>query len=136
MYLPPDCEAINDERWDTLNDLLPAYPNVVRARYVAYRTFQPLDTEGDATADGYGTLRLREASGQHRLLARGRFPSGHRSELVKARLTPLGRRLASRRRGVKTKVALIHNVPAGEDEGRPYGYAVQLRWIIRLKVPS
>jgi Ca2+-binding RTX toxin-like protein len=132
-YLRPDCEAIDDGRF---LHRLPVYPAVIRARYVRYRLWSPSASEDLFPLASSGTLRLREASGQHRLLGRGRFPlrewTGQR---VKVRLTALGRRLVTRHRGVKAKVALIHNIPAGEDGSDPNGGSVPLHWIIRLQVP-
>jgi hypothetical protein len=75
---------------------------------------------------GVPYLRQIVTFGERRTLARGHLQAhawnGH---LLTARLTPLGRRLATRRHVVCTRVRL-----AGS-----YGDARVLRWTIRLKVP-
>ena len=110
--------------------MISANPVAVFRRSVRFRIQCPVNEDGDGTSPyltcGPGPLRLREHDGERRMLAQGRLPAGEwAGRLVNVRLTALGRRLATRRHGVRARVRL-----AGYNPGSP-----ALRWNIRLKVP-
>ena len=132
VITPPNftrnCEAIVDDRFE---HRLPVYPAVVRPRFVRYRVWRPAESEDRDPVLSFGSVVLED--GRLRRLGRGRFNTGQ--SLVSVVLTPLGRRLASRRQGVRATVMLTHNILPGQDEGHLDGYAIDLEWIIRLKVP-
>jgi Ca2+-binding RTX toxin-like protein len=127
-YLTRDCEAIEGDHFE---NPLPAYPALARPRFVRYRVGAVLGVEGEAVPTS-GSVRLEEAFGRQRLLARARFRAG--GTLVTVPLTALGRRLASRRRGVKSAVLLTHKIAPDAEPENPGG-TVYLEWIIQLKVP-
>ena len=119
--LQRDCETLAPEHSGLTYR---AYPAAVSSRSVTYPIRCPEDSY-DETVVCSGTVRLREATGRRRLLASGAFPRGAwTNRPVRTRLTPLGRQLASGRRGVAATVGI-----AGQNMGTP------VRWTIRLKVP-
>ena len=125
-FLQPDCEVLAPEA----GGYITPNPESTSRRSVSFRVRCPYTS--DAGVDslvlascGPGRLRLREAGGRRRTLARGDLPSGAwEGRLVSARLTPLGRRLATRPQGVRARLRL-----AGYHSGGP-----AMRWAIRLKV--
>jgi RTX calcium-binding nonapeptide repeat (4 copies) len=128
----PDCEVLAPQAIPSPNPIMRPYPVAVFRRSVRFRIQCPFDEVGDSPSlylpCGPGRLRLSEAVGGRRLLAKGRLPAGEwgrRGRLVNVRLTALGRRLATRRHGVRARVRL-----AGYYRDGP-----ALRWSIRLKVP-
>ena len=69
------------------------------------------------------TVTLRDTSRRRRLLATGTLPRGHLTLVAQLRFTPIGRRLAARRQGVRASLRVRgKNLPTG-------------RWTIRLKFP-
>ena len=88
---------------------------------LACPTLEELDGEPSSCR---GTVTLREAGGARRLLGRGRVPdAGTRDTFaVRVALTPLGRRRASRPRGVAATAAI---------QGRNLPH---VRWTIPLRV--
>ena len=131
-FLPPDCEKLFVARpYPFLAMELDAYPAFVRSRSVGYLIrCDWVDSEEELPGPQReevcsGTLRVQRASAPRLLLAHGTFPRGRwRDRLVKARITTLGSRLASRRHGVRATVTI-----AGHNLDPP------IRWTIRLKVP-
>jgi hemolysin type calcium-binding protein len=100
--LERDCERVAfsdyDDRYERRFTALPMRDGSLR-----YRVHCPLilglDSEHRSRCSA--RVRVREASRPHRLLASGDLPTGAwAEEVVKARLTPLGLRLASRAAGV------------------------------------
>jgi Ca2+-binding RTX toxin-like protein len=94
----PSCEQVR-----ALGDqYLPAYPRSRGSGLLSYRVSCP---EGDARCSG--AIRLRSATGDHRLLAEGAFPRGrwvrHRVDMP---LTALGRVVAARSGGVRARLTL------------------------------
>jgi hypothetical protein len=88
-----------------------AYPSTRRSSSVDFSMDCPSQPSGRL----HGTLRLRESSGRRRTLAYGSITRGDsercrrdpsRGLTITARLTDLGRRLASRDRGVLSTVSL------------------------------
>jgi hypothetical protein len=76
-----------------------------------------------------GEVQIRESSGRGRLLARGGFPPGRwEDRAVSLRLTPLGRRLTSRRHGVRATIRL-----AVRYKQSGLRTTVAIRWGIKLK---
>jgi ribosomal protein S27E len=67
---------------------------------------------------------VREAGGRHRLLARGTLKP--RADAVATKLTPLGRRLAARRKGVWATVRFAGSYPIGQPSP----------WSFRLTIPA
>jgi RTX calcium-binding nonapeptide repeat (4 copies) len=121
--LEPDCEVLAPDHGAEIS----ANP-VVSRRRLRFVVGCPPNEDPDATspvqACGGGQLRLRELGGRRRTLAVGRIPFGALEDrVVRARLTPLGRRLAARRRGVKAGVRI----------GGYFGPGSALRWAVRLK---
>lgn len=87
--------------------------------------FDPQLEEAIVGRCGPGRLRMRETRGDRRTVAIGHLPAGRwYGRRVTARLTPLGRRLATRRDGVRARVRLTGYFSKGP-----------LAWTIRLKVP-
>ncbi len=125
--LQPDCEVLSPES----DARISANPVAARRRVVWFWVRCPVTIDVDYGDEvlgscGPGPLRLREAGGSRRTLALGHLPADRwQGRLVGARLTPLGRRLATRRHGVAARVLLTGYYR----EGPP------LRWTIRLKVP-
>jgi hypothetical protein len=125
-FLQPDCEVLTPEA----GGYITPNPESTSRRSVSFRVRCPYTS--DASVDslvlascGPGRLRLREAGGRRRTLARGVLPGGAwEGRLVSARLTPLGRRLAARPQGVRARLRL-----AGYHSDGP-----AMRWAIRLKV--
>jgi hypothetical protein len=115
------CERISRDI-DIDPDDYPAYPRVTRTGSLQYVIHCFNDSELGGIQRCSGRVTLREARGEHRRLGVGRFPPGRwTNRSVRVVLTPLGRRLASRRLGVRATVRLtIDSV---------------IRWTIRLKVP-
>jgi RTX calcium-binding nonapeptide repeat (4 copies) len=121
-YVKPDCETVRPRARHTW---MPAYPARVRPSWVGYRVSCDINVATEDTARCSGAVRLTEASRRHRVLGSGTFPRGRwEGRMVRVRLTPLGRRLASRRHGVR---ATINIRRSRTDE--------PLRWVIRLKIP-
>ena len=120
-YLEADCETVEP---GAPGVPLPAYPASVGTRTVRYEVRCPpsFDSENiEEPAVCSGTVRIRERSAGRRLLARGSFLDLEQQDIVKAKLTPLGRRLVGRRRGVRATIML-----SGD------GFSSGLRWTIRL----
>jgi hypothetical protein len=120
-FLARDCEEVTSDPYGEQVPL-PVHPEQVTRRGIAYRFSCPREYDTGRTAACSGTLSLREASGAHRLLASKPIPAGRWNEhRIRARFTPLGRRLVSRPGGVKVllRVAIERSQP--------------LRWTIRLK---
>jgi hypothetical protein len=122
----PDCERVAREAFGREH---PSYPEEVSRRQVVYRfsCYQPEEPDEDLLDEGpracSASLRLRESKGRRSLLARGRLKRGHwDQDDLRARLTPRGRRLASRRHGVRAIVRLEED-----------GLGPPLRWTIRLR---
>lgn len=126
--LEPDCEfVIAEEREEDLFDpRMRAYPRRVTSRYAVF-------TVGCGAPGGLSrvdaTISLRETGGARRVLGRGGPPSqrcGGRRKVtrvsVRVKLSPLGRRLVARRRGLVAAV-----LPSG------FGI-VPLGWSIRLRL--
>jgi hypothetical protein len=126
-FLQPDCEFLEPEADQSIG----ANPFAASSASVRFRLSCPTGYGGPDGEDIViercrPALSLRQSRGTHRLLARGRLPAGRWEErLLTARLTPLGRQLASRPHGVRARLRL-----AGYYTGGPV-----LRWTIRLKVP-
>jgi hypothetical protein len=103
---------------------------------VRYRLSGPQGIETGEIQRSRGRIEIRTASAAHGLLAAADFPRRYwrRQLSPKLPLTPLGRRLASRRHGVYARVVTTHDVA---DEGGPLspGGTWTLRWTIRLKIP-
>jgi RTX calcium-binding nonapeptide repeat (4 copies) len=123
-FLQPDCEvlALGDSE-----DQLNANPVAASATLVRFRLTCPtgFDGENEFRERCAPALRLGEARGKRRTLARGKLPlRAWTRHMLTARLTPLGRRLATRPHGVRARVRV-----AGF-----YGGHRTLRWSIRLKV--
>jgi Ca2+-binding RTX toxin-like protein len=84
---------------------LPSQPLAVTRRAVIFAT-QCYSADGEDFETCRGTLKLREAGGRHRMLARGSFASGrNKARPGHTRLTALGRRLVARRGGVVADVS-------------------------------
>ena len=116
----PDCESIQPDE-DVVGALAP-YPGWRRGQPV-FAVSCIYDPEGNVVPCSV-SLRIRDTSSGHRLLARGALRSGNwRDHRLTARLTPHGRLVASRRHGVRAVVRL-------DESGR-----TALRWTIRLRVP-
>ena len=118
-YMEPDCEAIDVvHRWWWLWP----HPTSATRRAVGFELACPWDGEFDDPEQVVacaGTVRVRDRRG--RLLAHGGFPNGRwQARQVKARLTALGRRLASRLGGVRARVYLTL------DDGTSVMWSVQL----------
>jgi len=123
-YLQPDCESFRPRGGYPSLPSLPAYPARLRPSWVGYRVSCGRDTYANVVACS-GAVRLTETFGRHRLLGRRAFPRGRwTGRMVGVRLTPVGRRLASRRRGVRARITI-----RGLRIGSP------LRWTIQLQVP-
>ena len=117
-FLRPDCETIDP--WHSGDSLSP-YPQQASITSIAYRIRCPFDTY-DEPRPCSGGLAARTTAGRRRLLARGSFPRGDwQRRLLKARFTPLGRTLASRRGGVRAKMRF-----AG------FGFPAPAQWTIKL----
>jgi hypothetical protein len=126
-FLQPDCEwlAPDDEASISAN------PVAASSALARFRVTCPTGLGGDEGEDEVGgrcapVLRLQEARGMRRTLARGQLPArawnGHR---LTARLTQLGRRLATRRHGTRALVRITGY----------YDHGPALRWTIHLKLP-
>jgi hypothetical protein len=120
-----DCERVEilleDGETDATLYISP-HPTKADGQALTFRVDCPRD--GDAgPPDCGGTLKLTQASGAHRLL--GRAAIGSQARRVRVDLTPAGRLLADRPRGVLT-TAVVRG-PAH------FGATV---WRIRLKAPS
>jgi len=111
---------------------MPAYPRQVGPSELDFRAQCPenIDDAVEAPVERCsGVVQVREARGGGRLLATGGFPLGlWVSRSVSLRLTPLGRRLASRHHGVQAIIRLAVRVPG-------HGTAAA-RWGIRLGLTS
>jgi hypothetical protein len=101
-FLEPDCEwIVFDEGVE-----LPAAGRVSGTRFL-YRPRCPSAEDGVKLETCSGTLVLRETKGRHRLLARRSFPERRwGTRRIVAPLTTAGRRLASRRGGVRASVTI------------------------------
>jgi len=98
--LERDCESI-DPIW---SNRLEANLHRVNRRGVSYRVVCPIGDvdDEDATRPCAGRLQLREHTGRHRLLARGRLPKrAWAPGWLRARYTVLGRQLALSGRSLK-----------------------------------
>ena len=115
-FLEPDCEWIQfDEGVE-----LPAAGSVRGERF-SYRPRCPGGEDGVPLETCSGTLVLRETKGRHRLLARKSFPERRwRDRRIVAPLTAAGRRLSSRRGGVRATVTVLGREWRG------------VRWSLRL----
>jgi hypothetical protein len=122
-YPQPDCEVITP---DFDQSGISPYPEVRHGRLsYAFSCFRDVDDDDGSLADPVCavTLHIREASGGHRSLARGRLRRGHWDRRkVRVRLTARGRRLATRRRGV---LAVVRLKESGQHSWR---------WTIRLRL--
>jgi len=124
-FLQPDCEFLAPEDDASIS------ANPVAASFASVRLTCPMEyggPEGEDLVVGrcHPLLLLRQARGKRRLVARGHLSAGvWEAHLVTARLTPLGRRLASRPRGLRVRVRLVGYYTTGP----------VLRWTIRLRVP-
>ncbi len=120
--LEPDCEVLSPDHEGEIS----ANPVVSRRRLRFVVTCPPNedpDVGSPVLACGGGQVRVRELGARRRTLAVGRLPFGTwEQRVVRARLTPLGRRLAARRRGVKAGVRFAS-----------LGSGPAVRWAIRLK---
>jgi Ca2+-binding RTX toxin-like protein len=121
--LEPDCEVLSPDYTSQIT----ASPDVSRRR-LRFVVTCPLNEDPDVAsrvrACGGGQLRLRELGSRRRTLAVGRLPLGQwEGRVVRAQLTPLGRRLIARRRGVKASVRV----------GGSFGTGSALRWAMRLE---
>lgn len=110
IRLPHDCEMLA-LRSDGMTSI---HPTAVTASAATFALSCPGCTP---------TVRVREAGRRHRRLASGTLTSG--ADAVTVTLTPLGRRLAARARGVWATVRL-----AGY-----YADGAQPKWSFKLKVP-
>jgi hypothetical protein len=103
--IPPDCGVL---AWEVrFSDSLALWPHplTVSRRRLFFRAGCPTDREsGSSQSPCPGSVSVRTARG--RLLARGRFPGRGDAFPMSARLTPLGRRLARRPRGVVGRISL------------------------------
>ena len=134
-FLAPDCELLTlAEPFGFTYELFagvtarPTAPSVTSLRF---RVWCPLEfdfeLQEEVTVACEGPLRVRERNGDRRTLATGDLPVGAwYGRRLTARLTPLGRRLASRARGVRARVRLTGYFYDGSG----------LSWTIRLKLPA
>ena len=124
-FLQPDCETF--ETGGRLR--LDAYPGMVGPRSLIYRMRCPSQFSDDEEVGAFcaGKLTLREGSSRRRMLASASFEI-ERVGRVRARLSPTGRVLSSRRRGVRAslEIASPHLDPS------PLAPDV-VRWGIRLR---
>lgn len=132
--LHADCEAIRFSENDP--PVISAYPRSFEADRVRFRVGCPPD-ELDGEEIGQtlcgGTIRIRQAAPGSQLLAIGRFRRDHwYRSLIDVRMTALGRRLASRPRGVRATVKLVMHVTS---DGDAQGGRSALQWTIRLRNP-
>ena len=129
--LDVDCEHLDGV--EALVSRLPAHPRPGGPTGLRFRVRCPDEEDpGPAVVPRcVGDMQVREAGGRRRLLARGSFaPRRSTTRVVDLLLTPLGKRLASRRPGVWSAVRLAYR--------RPRRYwppkSTALRWSIRLKL--
>jgi hypothetical protein len=124
--LGPLCDVVGVGRIGGFLPLLPR-PTSVSRRAVVVRAACLPDPDEDYHPCR-GTVKLHEAGGRRRLFARATFAlEGHVSEReVRLRLTPLGRRLVSRRGGVLTDVSHRATFTDGTAE------TLKADWTIRL----
>ena len=120
--LPPDCEIITQAE-----QRLTAYPQAVTSRAVRFRVGCPTTEEGSSLICS-ATLLLRQQASPRRLLASGRLRRGLAGRSLHARLTPAGRRLAGRRRGVRATVRVA--ITAIDASGMKSDY--RWKWSIQL----
>jgi hypothetical protein len=112
------------------------YPRQITRGQAIYAISCPDFDEDDEYRDTgcEGSARLSEASAPHRVLAQAPIPRGRRSANVERDLalplTATGRRLATRRHGVRAVVRLHF-----KDGPIPIDQAVLYAWMIRLTVP-
>lgn len=104
-FVEPACEAVVAGR-GRVRLTFGAYPVRTRGKRLGFRVRCPFDEARDQFFVCSGRLTLREATGRHRLLAQATIPRSSRSRVVRVRLTALGRRLATRRRGVRAALAI------------------------------
>jgi len=114
-FLHRDCERVMSGATPSMTP----YPRTIAPDHIAYRVpcFERRPRCGR-------TVRLTEASGKGRLLARGTVARGHVARIVDVVLTRLGRRLALREHGVRAIVRVIIT---------QWGHS-KVTWTIRLKV--
>jgi hypothetical protein len=122
-FLQPSCEKVTPQPPGFGEPGFAAYPTIGRAGQPSYRVHCRRDSETGQIYPCSGAVTITRAGGTRPRLARGTFPSGAwTNRRVALPLTPLGRRMASTRRGVAAVVALRI------DEA-------SLRWSIRFKLP-
>jgi hypothetical protein len=115
------CEFLNAS--DVGIPWLRAHPRRAGLGRLAFKAKCPLNNQ-QGTVRCSGTIHLREATGAHRLLGVGTFPSGvWRARTVSVALTPLGRR----RRAAATTVRLGIRY---RDEGENFRFTI--RWTITV----
>lgn len=124
-HLDGDCESLEGARLGMFRVL--AYPTTRGSGELGYRLSCPDRDEED---DGPGierctaTVQIRERGGGGRLLAEGFLPAGRWEEhVITLRVTALGTRLASRRRGVRAMVRLAYRYRSGTQTFSP-----SMRW--------
>jgi hypothetical protein len=121
--LKSDCETVSPHDYPEVSRELPAYPTAVKPRVAVYRFSCGRDPDEGTVDSCSATLTVRKATGKPRQLGSARIPSGPwMNRRVKIRLTPLGRRLASRRNGVQATMRI-----AIRDR-------LALRWTIQLTI--
>jgi hypothetical protein len=130
--LDAECEFVDSERL-LLAYTVSAYPRDRGRGELTARAACPLDEDAiRAIVRCAGDVQLREARGDRRLLARGAFPparKGRRTVLL--RLTELGARLGTRRRGVR---ATVHLEVSQRDPPYFERTSAAIRWGIQLKL--
>jgi hypothetical protein len=121
--LGPNCEKVTPRPPGYGEPGFAAYPTIGRGGQPSYRIHCERDSETGEVYPCSGAVTITRTGAARRRLARGTFPVGAwTNRRVNLRLTPLGRRLASTRRGVTAGVTLTINGAA-------------LRWSIRLMPP-
>jgi hypothetical protein len=105
---------------------VPAQPKRVGRRAVWFEARCPVDDAYDNYLACAGTFKLREATGRHRRFARGAF-STKLPQVVRVRLTRLGRRLVNRPGGVVADVSFraVATEPDYRDRSKA-DWAIQL----------
>jgi Ca2+-binding RTX toxin-like protein len=134
--LDHDCERIDVSRRGLFFDSpLRSAPRMLGTGAFAYRIGCSEDDSDGESNYAYdlcrGKVQVREATGQRRPLAGGGFPAGHwaRRTVVLA-LTPLGRRLASRRSVLRVTMRIdLHSKPWGS----PWSTDA-MRWTVRMRL--
>jgi hypothetical protein len=127
VLIDQDCETVIDP----IGTTLAAYPRASARGVLRYRAGCPPTPDfvvDEAITRCVGTVRLHHAGREDRLLGSGTFPARRRARrMVTLDLSSLGRRLASRRQGVRATLSVDIRTNAWE--------STVIRWTIQLRLP-